>query len=46
MNLLDVFPAGVLLFPALYAAVKIAGGGAGAVFRKKACTKKREEEMQ
>ena len=26
VNLLDVFPAGVLLFPALYAAVKIAAG--------------------
>ena len=26
VNLFDVFPAGVLLFPALYAAVKIAAG--------------------
>lgn len=39
VNLLDVFPAGVLLFPALVRRREDRGGGAGAVFRKKACTK-------
>ena len=46
VNLLDVFPAGVLLFPALYAAVKIAAGGLVLYFGKRHVQKKREEEMQ
>ena len=46
VNLLDVFPAGVLLFPALYAAVKIAAGVLGLYFGKRHVQKKREEEMQ
>lgn len=46
VNLLDVFPAGVLLFPALYAAVKIAGGVLVLYFGKRHVQKKREEEMQ
>ena len=43
---LDVFPAGVLLFPALYAAVKIAAGVLVLYFGKRHVQKKREEEMQ
>ena len=46
VNLLDVFPAGVLLFPALYAAVKIAAGVLVLYFGKRHVQKKREEEMQ
>ena len=46
VNLLDVFPAGVLLFPALYAAVKIAAGVLVLYFGKRHAQKKREEEMQ
>ena len=46
VNLLDVFPAGVLLFPALYAAVKIAAGVLALYFGKRHVQKKREEEMQ
>ena len=45
VNLLDVFPAGVLLFPALYA-VKIAAGVLVLYFGKRHVQKKREEEMQ
>ena len=45
-NLFDVFPTGILLFPALYAAAKIAAGVLVLYFGKRHAQKKREEEMQ
>lgn len=44
VNLFDVFPAGVLLFPALYAAVKIAAGVLVLYFGKRYVRKRMEEK--
>ena len=44
VNLFDVFPAGVLLFPALYAAVKIAVGVLVLYFGKRYVRKRVEKK--
>lgn len=45
-NLFDVFPTGILLFPALYAAVKIAAGVLVLYFGKRYVRKKMGEEKR
>ena len=44
-NLFDVFPMGILLFPALYAAVKIGAGVLVLHFGKRYVKKRMEEEQ-
>ena len=43
-SVFDVFPVGILLFPALYAAVKIAAGVLSLHFGKRYVQKKLKEE--
>ena len=45
-NLFDVFPTGILLFPALYAAAKIAAGVLVLYFGKRYVKKRMEEAQQ
>lgn len=44
-NFFDVFPTGILLFPALYAAAKIAAGVLVLYFGKRYVKKRMEEEQ-
>ena len=44
-SVFDVFPVGILLFPALYAAVKIAAGVLVLHFGKRYVKKRMEEEQ-